>query len=232
MKQIKSICLLALSVVLSVACSSDSDSPKEEPKTTTQDVVFDSYDQLQKEVTLTGLAASIDNIENNNSWVTNVAPQTYSGTGSLKVTITVAANTSKDKRVGVVTVKDAKKNTVILTVTQPAYQAKQYSQALAMAANGESKDITLTDLTTAISSIDTSVSWLTVTQQSYTSGSPTITVKAEANTQETARQATIVITATNGDQVTLTITQDAKEPSNIEDVHNTESDQPAYSRQF
>ena len=70
-------------------------------------------------------------------------------------------------------------------------------------------------------------------KDTYTSGSPSVKVKAEANPKERPSTASVIIIATNGDQLTLTVTQGAKGAPNygIEDPHDQESDQPAYSRQ-
>lgn len=244
MKQIKALLLMTVSIVLLTMCSRDPEpdptpEPPVTPTTTTQTVTFKASEQLQQTVTLTGLKAAVADIDNKNTWVTNITPLSYGGTGAPSVLISVSENTNKELRSGVVSFKDTKQNTVILTVSQSgleeqAYEPQQFAQSLTMAATGGEQSLTLADLTTAISSIGTPTdTWMTVTKEAYTSGSPSVKVKTEANPQEQPRTASVIITATNGDQLTLSVTQAAKEAPNygIDDTHDTVTDQPAYSRQ-
>ena len=230
MKQIKSILLLALGVMFAAACSSSSDS---EPTTTTQDVAFVSYEASQTQVTLNGLTKAVDtdNIENPVNWVT-VAPQNYSGSGAPTVMISVTENESQQARSAIVTIKDKDKNTAILNISQPAYQPRQLSLGLTMSGNAAEEDFTLDILKKAIKSIDYSATWLSVQQNAYTSGAPSVKITVQANPTADPREATVSIIATNGDQLTLTVTQEGKISDSIEDIHNTETDQPAYSRKL
>jgi len=127
MKQIKLLLLIVMSVVFLMACGGGGDDPiipepqpekPETPTTSTQTVTFMANEQLQQTVTLTGLKAAIADFDNQNSWVTNVIPLGYGGTGAPNVSITISENKSNDSRSGVVTFKDTKQNTVILTISQ------------------------------------------------------------------------------------------------------------------
>ena len=222
MKQFKLLLLLTIGALFAVSCGDDAD---DSPKTTSIDIVLDNSDQIQKEVTLQGLTAENVRIENNNSWLTVTLDAS-----STKILISVAENTSSEKRIGIVTVKDAKENTVIVNITQPGFAGKQFTQSLNVSGYGEEKVVTLTDLTSAIKNIKVDANWLTV-EANDGAASPSVKVKAEANTTEEVREAKVIINATNGDRVTLTVIQNVKETSNVEEPNDTESDQPAYSRQ-
>jgi len=222
MKQFKLLLLLTIGALFAVSCGDDAD---DSPKTTSIDIVLDNSDQIQKEVTLQGLTAENVRIENNNSWLTVTLDAS-----STKILISVAENTSSEKRIGIVTVKDAKENTVIVNITQPGFAGKQFTQSLNVSGYGEEKVVTLTDLTSAIKNIKVDANWLTV-EANDGAVSPSVKVKAEANTTEEVREAKVIISATNGDRVTLTVIQNVKETSNVEEPNDTESDQPAYSRQ-
>lgn len=222
MKQFKLLLLLTIGALFAVSCGDDAD---DSPKTTSIDIVLDNSDQIQKEVTLQGLTAENVRIENNNSWLTVTLDAS-----STKILISVAENTSSEKRIGIVTVKDAKENTVIVNITQPGFAGKQFTQSLNVSGYGEEKVVTLTDLTSAIKNIKVDANWLTV-EANDGAVSPSVKVKAEANTTEEVREAKVIINATNGDRLTLTVIQNVKETSNVEEPNDTESDQPAYSRQ-
>ena len=224
MKQLKLFLLLTIGALFAVSCGDDAD---DSPKTTSIDIVLDNSDQIQKEVDLKGLSAENVKIENNNSWLT----VTHDASNN-KILISVADNTSNEKRVGIVTVKDAKENTIVVNITQPGFAGKLFTQSLNVSGFGDEKVVTLTDLTSAIKDIKVDVNWLAVEQYSNDGATaPSVKVKAEANTTEDIREAKVIINATNGDRVTLTVTQNVKEGSNVEEPNDTESDQPAYSRQ-
>lgn len=222
MKQLKLFLLLTIGALFAVSCGDDAD---DSPKTTSIDIVLDNSDQIQKEVDLKGLSAENVKIENNNSWLT-----VTHDANSNKILISVAENTSNEKRVGIVTVKDAKENTIVVNITQPGFAGKLYTQSLNVSGYGDEKVVTLTDLTSAIKDIKVDANWLTV-EAIDGAASPSVKIKAEANTTEDIREAKVIINATNGDRVTLTVVQNVKEGSNVEEPIDTESDQPAYSRQ-
>lgn len=222
MKQFKLFLLLTIGTLFAISCGDDAD---DSPKTTSIDIVLENSDKIQKEVVLKDLTAAIESIESSNSWLTVTK-------GDGKVLIDIAENTNSEKRIGIVTVKDAKGNTVVINITQPGFAGKLFTQSVTVSGYGDEKVVTLTSLTFAIKDIQVDANWLAVEQYAKDGEtSPSVKVKASANTTEDVREAKVIINATNGDRVTLTVLQNVKESSNVEEPNNTESDQPAYSRQ-
>jgi hypothetical protein len=227
MKQFKLLLLLTIGALFAVSCGDDAEDDK--PTTTSIDVVLDNSDQLQKEIVLKGLTA-IETIENNASWV-SVTKMKSDESGAAKIMVDIAENTNSEKRIAIVTVKDAKENTVIVNITQPGFAGKLFTQSIEVSGYGEEKVVTLTDLSSAIKNIKVDAVWLTVEAKSNEGTSPSVTVKAAPNTTEDVREAQAIISTTNSDKLTLTIVQRVKEATNVEDPNNSVSDQPAYSRQ-
>ena len=227
MKQFKLLLLLTIGALFAVSCGDDAE--EEKPTTTSIDVVLENSDQLQKEIVLKGLTA-IETIENNASWV-SVTKMKSDESGAAKIMVDIAENTNSEKRIAIVTVKDAKENTVIVNITQPGFAGKLLTQSIEVSGYGEEKVVTLTDLTSAIKNIKVDADWLTVEAKSNEGTSPCVTVKAAPNTTEDVREAQAIISTTNSDKLTLTIVQRVKEATNVEDPNNSVSDQPAYSRQ-
>lgn len=108
-----------------------------------------------------------------------------------------------------------------------------YSQSEVMEAKGGDITVKLNSLKSSVSNIAYGSNWLTVTKQSYTSGAPTLLLTASENTETTERQCEVMVTASNGDKVKLTVTQKAKESqedkTGIDDTHESETDQTAYA---
>lgn len=107
--------------------------------------------------------------------------------------------------------------------------SKTYRMSITIDATAQNKTITLSDVKNSISSAVSSASWLTVERETYTSGSPKITISATANSQTTSRTATITVTASNNDKVILTVTQDGKEAPSITKPNDEVSYNEAYS---
>lgn len=107
--------------------------------------------------------------------------------------------------------------------------SKTYRMSITIDATAQNKTITLSDVKNSISSAVSSASWLTVERETYTSGSPKITISATANSQTTSRTATITVTASNNDKVILTVTQDGKEASSFTKPNDEVSYNQAYS---
>lgn len=103
------------------------------------------------------------------------------------------------------------------------------SQSVSFSAEKQQKNVTLSGLKAAINTVDkgSGSSWLTPTPQSYTSGSPVVTIAVAANSATSTRSATVTITDTKQNTVTLTVKQDGIS-NKIGDVHNNVTDQPAY----
>ena len=87
--------------------------------------------------------------------------------------------------------------------------------------------ISISKLDKAIAEIQNTADWLTVVQDLYSSGTPRVKVSCTENNEPSERVAIVVIKTKAGDTVTLTVIQQAK--TEIEDIHDTQSDQPAYA---
>lgn len=246
MKQIKALLLLAIGIIFFVSCGGDdpviseTEPVKPEvPTTTNQSVTFKANVQLQQNVSLTGLKAEVSNFDNNISWVTSIIPLGYSGSGAPTVTITVSENTESVSRSGDVTFSDTKGNKVVLTITQlnpdspiNPYVPQLYRQSFTFNSwEAGTQSVKLGNLSTAVKQIDyeTGVNWLTTEKESYTSGEPSVKLTVIANDDTTDRSTTVTITAENDDKVELTVKQPGR-TYGIDDTHNNQSDQPAYSR--
>lgn len=251
MKQIKAILLIAVLALISCGGGGNDDpiipeTPPDKPgtpTTTSQTVTFKASTQLRQNVSLTGLKAAVSDFDNNINWVTSVMPLGYSGSGAPTVTITVSENTGSVSRSGDVTFTDTKGNEVILTITQlntdspdkpdNPYVPQTYQQSVGFGSwEAATQSVKLNNLNTAVNQIDTEagVDWLTVEKESYTSGSPSVKLTVTANDDTKERSTTVTVTAENGDKVVLTVKQ-AERTYGIDDPHNNQSDQPAYSRQ-
>ena len=113
----------------------------------------------------------------------------------------------------------------------PVPTSQSYKQTVIVSAQGGSLEVTLNDLTSAVSSVSTTPAWLVISPQFYSSGAPTIKLEVELNANTTERDCIVEILATSGDKVQLTVKQ---KPGNgpgpsIEDPHNEQTDQPAYA---
>lgn len=248
MKQIKALLLLAIGIIFFISCGGDdpviseTEPVKPEmPTTTNQSVTFKANVQLQQNVSLTGLKAEVSNFDNNISWVTSIIPLGYSGSGAPTVTITVSENTESVSRSGDVTFSDTKGNRVVLTITQlnpdspiNPYVPQSYQQSFTFNSwEAGTQSVKLDNLSTAVKQIDheSGVNWLIIEKESYTSGEPNVKLTATANDDTTDRSTTVTIIAENDDKVELTVKQPGR-TYGIDDTHNNQSDQPAYSRQL
>lgn len=111
---------------------------------------------------------------------------------------------------------------------------KEYTATYNIPAEGCSATYTLKDFSSAISAVSSTPDWLTISIRPYSSGQPTVSIVAKANTGTAEHKYPVVITSKNGDKLTLTIVQAAKPvvPSGIDDVHDNVSTKPAYSPQY
>lgn len=197
----------------------------------------------QVSYTLTDLKKEVSKLEKTAAWLT-VTPMAYTS-GSPIVEIAYEENTGGE-RSAVVTFTDKGGNKVFLTVTQvkkgetptnpqqpdtPTHEPQTYQQAVQLASwESSEQTITLGNLTEAVSTVECGERWLAAEKLAYTSGSPQLKLTATANDDTAERKAMVTVTAVNGDKVLLAVTQ-AGRTFGIDDIHNTESDQPAYSRQ-
>ena len=112
-------------------------------------------------------------------------------------------------------------------VIDPVVQT--HTQEIVLPPKASEIDVTLTQLRTAISAVGNSASWLTVEAQPYASGSPQVKLRSTDNTGTVERKCNVTITATSGDKVILSVTQQS-EGTGIDDLHGSQTDKPAYRR--
>ena len=112
----------------------------------------------------------------------------------------------------------------------PTTYPQTYSQSVTVSAKGGEQIVTLVDLSTAISSVGNTPDWLVISPQFYTSGAPTLKLEAQENTETSERNAVVSVLASSGDKVSLTVVQEAGEDhTGIDNIHNEQTDQPAYA---
>ena len=106
---------------------------------------------------------------------------------------------------------------------------QSYTQSVTLPASGGEQVFTLSDLRSPVSDVDSTPSWLEISPQYYSTGSPTIKLKYEENIELETRDCVITVLASSGDKVILTVTQHAAEVKRgIENIHNTQTNQQAY----
>ena len=113
--------------------------------------------------------------------------------------------------------------------SDPDSETQSYTQDVTLPSYASEQLITLSQLQSSIKTIENSASWLTAEPQSYSSGSPKVKLRATANTAMTERKCNVTITASSGDKVVLSVTQQSK-GSDIEDLHGSQTNKPAYRR--
>lgn len=119
----------------------------------------------------------------------------------------------------------------VMPDTPPAHIPQTYQQDFSFNSwEAGSQSVTLSNLSTAVDKLEGNADWLTAEKESYTSGAPKVKLTATANNDTKERSTTITITANNGDKVLLTVKQPGRSYG-IDDPHNKQSDQDAYSRQ-
>lgn len=107
-------------------------------------------------------------------------------------------------------------NTYRLAVTLPALKADTV--------------VVLTDLNTAVSSIECGEDWLKVEIFPYDTGAPSVHLTAENNETTKPRNCVVKVVASSSDEVILQVTQLGQSLTDIDNVHNMMTDQPAASR--
>ena len=108
-----------------------------------------------------------------------------------------------------------------------------YAQSVSIPATSGDQVITLSSLNSSVSSVSSSPSWLVISPQFYSSGAPTLKLVYQENTETQERKAVVTVSASSGDRVVLTITQQAGERKDgIDDLHNDKTDQPSYAPQL
>lgn len=113
-----------------------------------------------------------------------------------------------------------------------SYIPKTYSQSVTLSAKKGEQVITLSDLSSAVSSVSSTPTWLVISPQYYSSGAPTLELEFQENTETEERKTTVTVSASSGDKVVLSITQQAGEKKDgIDDLHSDKTDQPSYAPQ-
>ena len=120
----------------------------------------------------------------------------------------------------------------------PTTKGKFLTMTHNMPATASEETIALTGLTSSITRMagENDADWLTVTKQSYTSGTPRVMLKTVDNPKDAVRSAFIVFIAAS-DTLALTVKQAANTGGNptggtdVDTPHDNVTDQPAYSRQ-
>lgn len=112
-------------------------------------------------------------------------------------------------------------------------EPQSYTQEITLPSNASEQEVTLNKLHSSIATVENPVSWLTVETQAYSSDSPRIKLRSTDNNVEAERKCNITINASSGDRVILSVTQQgAPEGTGIENLHSSQTDKPAYHRQW
>ena len=123
------------------------------------------------------------------------------------------------------------------------YTPKSYTQSVTLPVKGGEMMVTLSDLSSSVSDVSSTPSWLVITREYYSSGAPTLKFGFEENKDGQERKATVTVTASSGDKVVLAITQQATGGSgggstqedvkkDIDDLHDEYTSQPAYTYDY
>lgn len=112
---------------------------------------------------------------------------------------------------------------------EPTPYGQTYTQSVSFSAKDGTKRVTLYDLSSSVSSVGNTPNWLVVSPDYYSSGAPSIWVEVEENTSADKRECEVTIWASSNDKVILTVTQEGGKSNDIDDIHNTNTDQPAYA---
>ena len=100
-------------------------------------------------------------------------------------------------------------------------------QEVTLEASAFSMQLSIYELSRAITEIQNTSDWLTIVQEVYVSGTPVIKISCTENNEPSKRVAIVTIKTREGDKVTLTVIQKMK--TEIDDSHNTASDKPPYA---
>lgn len=124
------------------------------------------------------------------------------------------------------------------------YTPKSYTQSVTLPAKGGDMTVALSSLSSEVSSISNTPSWLVITREYYSSGAPTLKFGFEENKDGQERKAAVTVTASSGDKVVLSITQQSAGGGSggggtqedvkkgIEDLHDEYTSQPAYAHDY
>ena len=109
-------------------------------------------------------------------------------------------------------------------------EGKTFRQAVTLPAVKADTIVVLTDLSTAISSVEGHDGWLKSEVIPYTTGSPSLRLTAADNEGDNPRSCVLTVTSASTDKVLLSVTQKNEElDTGIDDLHGVVTDQPAAS---
>ena len=120
---------------------------------------------------------------------------------------------------------------LMLTACSSDSESQSNTQNLVLPSNSTEQIVTIDKLSSSITTVNNSASWLTVDPQVYTSGSPKVKVRSTANTAETERKCNVTITSSSDETVILSVIQKGTLVLEIDELHSSQTDKPAYRRQ-
>lgn len=107
-------------------------------------------------------------------------------------------------------------------------EPQSYTQEIVLPSNASEQEITLNQLHSSIATVQESVSWLTVENLIYYSGSPRVKLCTTINTAKVDRKCNVTITDSSGSMLILSVTQQGASEGTEIDLHNSQTDKPAY----
>lgn len=109
-------------------------------------------------------------------------------------------------------------------------EPQTYTQDIVLPSGATEQIVTIDKLSSSIATVEKSAAWLTAEPQAYTSGSPRVKLRSTANTAEAERNCNVTVTASSGDKVILSVKQRGVVTTGTNELHNTQTDKPAYRR--
>ena len=111
-------------------------------------------------------------------------------------------------------------------------EPQTFTQDINLPSKGSEQVVTLNQLQTSVATVENSSMWLTVEVQPYTFGSPQVKLRSTNNTAKEERKCSVTVTANSGNKVILSVTQQGGyEGTEIDDLHSSQTNKPAYRRQ-
>ena len=88
-------------------------------------------------------------------------------------------------------------------------EPRTYNYTSHMVGSNDSEQLLLDSITAGISKIESSASWVTATSAEPVNGHPVLQISSQRNDSETSKEATITVTADNGDHAIVTVRHSA-----------------------
>ena len=101
---------------------------------------------------------------------------------------------------------------------------KTYTLEVSLPAEAGTRDVSTTQLSAAIQTVQSSDAWLTTTTQT---GSVRLTWTDNPTTSQ--RKANVTVTSTTGDKLFINVTQEGRATDESGSTHGNTTDQPAYA---